>query len=269
MWFDANPAGVISDASRRMSAGAEAWGRQTFASNFARGGMSSVIFGQTAKERFKRGMGRPLKYGSSQHISNLEKIQAQHPKDLNIKKAMQKAKSGKSIMKLGGRLAGGALSVGFAAMPLFTTPGGISEKARAVGGGIAGMVGIAVGAKVGMATGAAIGGAIGATVGSIVPGVGTAIGGIIGAGIGTAVGWVAGGFVGSELFEGAYHAALAIPDRMVDRERARRNLNWKNDTAAFTTQSAHTMRQQSLQAMNRGMMSSRSMLGREGVMLHQ
>jgi len=29
------------------------------------------------------------------------------------------------------------------------------------------------------------------------------------------------------------------------------------------------MRQQSLQAMNRGMMNARSMLGREGVMLHQ
>lgn len=253
-WFETNNPNTGMGFKQRFAQGAETWGKQNFASSFARGGVTSTIFAPTPAEAFKRGMSRTHKFGSSQHIANLNNLQAEFPQNKGIQRALEKATVGKSKMKIASRIGGAALGVGFAAMPFFTTPGGVPEKTKAAAGGLASMAGFAVGSKIGMATGAAIGTAI-------LPGIGTAIG--------AGIGWLAGGISGGMLAEEGLYGATGIADRMVDRERARRKLNWRGDTTAFMTQSAHTMRQQSLQAMNRGMMNARSMLGREGVMLHQ
>ena len=253
-WFETNNPQNNIGLGQRMRLGAETWGKQTFASSFARGGVASTVFAPSGTEAFKRGIRRPSKFGSTKHIMNLEALQAEYPNNKGVQRALNKAKAGEPKMKIAARVGRLALGVGFVAMPFFTTPGGVPEKARGVAGGLAGLAGWEIGSKIGMATGAAIGTAI-------LPGVGTAIG--------AGVGWLAGGLAGAAGLEDVFHGTIGIADRMVDRERARRRLNWHGDQTAFMTQNAHTMRQQSLQAMNRGMMNARSMLGREGVMLHQ
>jgi len=167
--------------------------------------------------------------------------------------AIEKAEKGVSKFSIGKSMLGFGIGAAFTALPAFTTPGGIPEKAKAVGGGLAGVAGWELGSKAGMALGAAMG--------SVVPGLGTAIG--------AAVGYIGGGILGAVGAEQAFNALADIPDNMVKSVRDKRKLNWVGDQTAFMTQSAHTMRQQSLQAMNRGMTTARSMLGREGAMIHQ
>lgn len=269
-WFDKNPygpqdlgtfGGIVREAKFDM----HQWGRSAFANSFAKQGFASVVLAPTAKETWKAAWRKTHRQGSEKHIQNLRQMLSNtspgSPQHENIKRVLQKAETSGSKMGILKRVGGAGMMAGFALLPAFTTPGGVSEKGRAVAGGLAGIVGWEIGTKAGMGTGAIIGGAIG----SIIPGFGTAIG----AAIGGAVGYVAGGLGGAIAFDEGTQALMRIPDNMVERERQRRNLNWRGDQTAFMTQSAHTMRQQSLQAMNRGMMTSRSLLGREGVFLHQ
>jgi len=228
------------------------FGRQQFAKSFASGGVASTIFAPTRKEMILSPWRSRVPIGSDQYVRNLRKLQALHKNDGGIKKALASVEKG-SARGIGGSLLGLGLGAAFVAMPAFTTPGDISEKMRAVTAGIGSFGGFAVGSKVGMG--------IGAAVGSFIPVVGTAIG--------AGVGWLAGGLLGGAAGESLTDALTRIPDRMVANERKRRRSDWGMHTAAFQTQRAHTMRQQSLQMMNRGMMSARSLMGREAVFVHR
>lgn len=247
-WFaeNPNPTGGIRD----LQWDTHKFGRNIFASNFARNGMSASMFGRTAGDRFRSALGRTHKAGSPQHIRNLEYLASMEPDNPNLVNALEKAKTTSQGSKsLSRTLFGGALKVGmgtaFVALPAFTTPGGISEKGRAVAGGLAGWAGWSAGAT------------LGAAIGSVIP--------VIGAPIGA----LAGGLAASIGADEGMRALLTIPDNMVERERKRRNLNWVGNQDAFNTRSAATMRQMSLQAMNRGMATGRSALGREAVMFHR
>ena len=67
--------------------------------------------------------------------------------------------------------------------------------------------------------------------------------------------------------EGAYEFQKHLAD-IGSRQRLS-GLEWGKGSAGMNTRRAHTMRQQSLQEMNRGSMSARSLLGREAQYLHQ
>jgi hypothetical protein len=250
-WHDTNPHGANASFTQRVNFRVHTMARSAFASSFARGGgLAPTMFAPSVKEAFLTPWRTKHKIGSDAHIRNLEQMLARDPDSEGLKKAIKKASSGFSKLGMLGRIGGAGLMGAFIALPAFITPGSGAEKARAVVGGLAGWT---LGAKAGMGLGAAIG--------SIVPGVGTAIGAVVGG--------LAGGIAGAIGFYEGFQALSRIPDRMVDRERARRKLDWVGDKRAFQTQRASTMRQQSMEMMNRGMMSARSMLGREGVMLHQ
>lgn len=229
---------------------AHRWGRQQFAGSFSRGGWSSVLFAPTQQDAFNAWRFKTLKEGSTQHISNLEHMLAQNPGDEKLTKLLKKARKPHKLGGMFGRTVGAA----FVALPMFTTPGGLKEKTKATISGAAGYGGMLVGAKAGGLAGAAVGSAI-------LPGLGTLVGG----GIGALVGTLTGGIAAEEAASGL----LNIPDTIVERERKRRNLNWVGDMSAFNTPRAATMRQMSLQAMNRGLTTARSALGREAIMLHR
>ena len=236
------------------------WGRQMFASSFAKGGIAASMFADTPGQAALNAFKISAREGSARQIRNLEHMVQKYPDSKRVAKALKAARGPQKMGKLGMAMcgAGAAFAAYSIAQPLLATRGSATDKVYNSGReAFSYMVGFPVGSTIGKATGTAIG----AVLGSVVPFVGTAIG----AGLGSLVGHVAGGFVGGELAGALYD----IPQRMVDRERSRRNLNWRNDQSAFMTQSAFTMRQQSLQAMNRGMVTARSMLGREGIMLHQ
>jgi hypothetical protein len=252
-WFESNPHGANPGFRGKMNWRAHQAGRSLFPSSFARGGFAATAFAPTAGEAFVSPWRRTHQSGSPQHITNLRRMQAANPSNKRIAKALQRAESGPAKTGFFGGITGLGVRGAFAALPAFTTEGGVYEKGMAVAGGAAAVVGWDVGMKVGMGVGAAVG--------SVVPFAGTAIG----AGVGALVG----AFAGSMLAEEGFRAAAEIPTRMVEETRKRRGLNWVGDTSAFNTQKAYTMRQQSLQAMNRGMMNSRSVLGREAMMIHQ
>lgn len=261
-WFDSNPYGANPSMRQEFAYDVHQWGRQNFASNFSRGGFATTAFAPTPGEAFKSVFRGKSKFGSQQNISNMDRMASLDPDLLNqpaYKEQYQKAINGPKRVELLGKakgmtsVMGKALPVGFLALPAFMTPGGAKEKGRAVFGGAASYLGWAAGSKLGMATGAALG--------SVIPGFGTAIG--------AGVGYLVGGMAGAIGVDEGVQALSRIPDRMVQRERDRRALNWVGDQSAFQTQSASTMRQQSLMAMSRGMMNARSALGREGMMMHQ
>ena len=177
-----------------------------------------------------------------------------HPNSPGVKKAIAATEKG-AARGVGRALFGGALGAAMVALPAFTEDGPIEERARAVTKGLGGWAGMAIGAKAGIGMGALIGSFV------PIPVVGTAVGAAIGA--------LAGGIGGAFAGEAATDALTRIPDRMVERERSRRGLDWGQHTAAFQTQRAHTMRQQSLSLMNRGAMSSRSLLGQEAMYVHR
>ena len=79
----------------------------------------------------------------------------------------------------------------------------------------------------------------------------------------------AGGMIGAYLVTKPIEYGIEKWEEGVQRELDARKMNWVGNTDVFDTQRAHTMRQTSLEAMNRGMMSARSMMGREAMMLHQ
>jgi len=254
-WFAENPHGPHPGVRGELAWDVHNLGRSWFPSGIARGGgFASTAFAPTTGEAMRAPFRRKLDYGSAGHMANLRRMQAADPNNLNIKKAIDKASQGPgraSSLKHAARLGIGAA---FVALPAFVTPGSGQEKARATAGALVGQVGWEVGTRVGMSVGAGVGSAI-------LPGIGTAVG--------AAAGYLIGGVAGAIGFDEGFQALTRIPDRMVEKERARRNLNWKNDMSAFQTRRASTMRQMSLQAMSRGQMNARSMLGREGVMLHQ
>jgi hypothetical protein len=255
-WFDKNPWGPNPSLRQEFAWGAHQFGRNQFASSFARRGFAATAFALTPGQAFKTGMGSSHKFGSAGHISNLKTMVAKDPTNPNYINALKKAQIGAG--KTSGLLKkakGLGLGAAFFALPAFTTPGGIEEKVRsAVTSGIGGGLGWHVGGKLGMSSGAAIGTAI-------LPGIGSAIG--------AAAGYIAGAFGGAMAAESASDYVSRLPDKLVERERSKRNLNWVHDQSAFLTKNAYTMRQQSLAAMNRGMMTTRSIMGREGAVLHQ
>lgn len=268
-WFASNPNQNATFLQRSIW-NAHVWGRQQFAKSYARGGIASIIFAPTRKEMLRSPWRKKYMEGSSGYMARLEKLQELHPNDPGIMKAIAAGKNVKP-RRLGGVMTAGSAALGAYYMlePALTTKGDAVDKARAVGKGAAGYVGWEVGAAVGLKAGAGIGASIGATIGSVIPIIGTTVGATVGAGIGIVVGFGGGGLAGSGISEKIYDTFLAIPDRMVDRERARRGLNWGQHTAAFQTQRAHTMRQQSLALMNRGAMSSRSLMGQEAMFIHR
>jgi hypothetical protein len=250
-WFNQNPTPNAGYLQRSMW-NAHVFGRQQFAKSFARGGIAATMFAPTRKEMLLSPWRLKHAEGSSQYINNLRKLQKLHPNNPGINKALGAAEKG-ATRGIGRGLAGGALGAAMVAMPAFMEEGPAHEKARAVTKGIGGLAGFAAGAKVGAG--------VGAVVGSYVPVIGTAIG--------AAVGAIVGGIGGSMTGESVTDFLTRIPDRMVDRERARRGFNWGQHKAAFQTQRAYTMRQQSLALMNRGAMSSRSLLGQEAMFVHR
>jgi len=254
-WFASNPHAPNPGIHGTMKWGAHKFGRSAFPSAFARGGgYVSSAFAPTTKEALTAPWRKKHKVGSMEHIHNLRRMQAEKPNSKAIQRAITKAETSASKFGAGKLAASIGMGAAMVALPAFMTPGSGLEKARAAAGGVASIAGWEIGMRAGMGGGAALGN-------FILPGVGGLIGGGVGA--------IAGGLAGAIGADAGFQALSRIPDRMVERERARRNLNWRGDTTAFMTQSAHTMRQQSLQAMNRGQQSARSMLGREGVMLHQ
>jgi hypothetical protein len=233
------------------------WAQRAFPRSFATQGAASVAFAPTAQESLKGIFRTRVPENSRVFIQRLEKMHHQNPNSPAIKSALNKAYGANAAGRVGsgvmGRMFGGALGAGFVAMPFFTTEGGLNEKARATASGAAGLGGFIGGAKVGLGVGAAVG--------SVVPGLGNAVG--------AGVGWLVGGLLGSIAAEEGTRGIMSLTDGLVERERSRRKLNWVHSTAAFDTQKAHTMRQMSLQAMNTGQATARSILGRESIFIHR
>jgi len=258
-WFDKNPK-LNTTFLQDLSFDAHTWGRQRFAKSFASGGIASTVFASSRSEMLKNPWRQRHAPGSSGYMKRLAHLNKLHPGSKKIETAISAGKK-MSGGRLGTRMAGAALGGLFMAMPAFTTEGDAVAKARAVGEGAAAYAGWDVGAFVGARAGAGLGAAIG----SFVPVVGSMIGGAIG----LAAGALGGGLLAGEATAGIYNATLGAADNLVDRERSRRGLNWAQDTGAFRTASAATMRQQSLSLMNRGQMSARSLMGQEATFVHR
>lgn len=231
-------------------------GRDLFASNFARGGASSILFGYNRSfgENLKQAFTPKASIGSPEHLANMRRIHALDPSNTKLGEKISKLeKQGSRMFNLGGKLMGAGMFAAMVLIPAITTPGHIKEKARAVTTGMAGMAGWGVGSRIGMVAGASFG--------TAVPFFGTLIGG--------AIGYVAGGLLGEMAAGGLADAITRIPDKLVERQVRGRKLNWAQSNAAFSTSKAYTMRQHALMAMNRGHMSARSLMGQEAVFLHQ
>lgn len=232
------------------------FGAGVFAKSYAHGGITSKMFpveGVNLERTpvFRRG----VRTWSPAYMRNLERMQT-HGGEIgeSASKLLKNAPESAGQRMLGKRLAGGvfggALAVG---LPTLLTEGGVGERAAAAAGGVGGVVGW----EAGWAGGAAAGGAIG----SAVPFIGTAAGALIGA--------VAGAFGGSYLgYEGFEKGIRNTIGAVAERGKRTRTSNWVQDTSAFSTRKAKTMRQASLQMMNSGMMTARSALGHEGTQLH-
>jgi hypothetical protein len=160
------------------------------------------------------------------------------------------------LLRNAGKIAGPLLSVGMAGYAFASTEGGLGNKTFAAGTELGAS---AVGWGAGLA-GAKIGGAIGSAFGPV----GTVVGG--------GIGLLAGALGGYTVASSAAYSAYDFADRMVENQKRKRGLEWNEwagQTQAFNTQRAVTMRQRSLEAMNRGMMNSRSLMGREAGFMHR
>jgi hypothetical protein len=206
------------------------------------------MFAPDAPSAFTRALGFAEPQGSVAQIRNLRRLEKLHPQSLGVKSALEDIKKGRAKGRAigGGGLLGFGITAGVVAASGVMTEGSMQEKARAMTSAVGMEVGFAAGSKVGLGIGAAIGGPVGGVVGFLA-------GGMIG------------GIAGGELTD----AITRIPDKMVDAQRQSRGLDWGQHTAAFQTQRAHTMRQRSLAAMNRGEMSARSLLGQEALFVHR
>lgn len=250
------------------------WGREAFANNYAKGGISSVFFAESPggawRASWRRHLGGTIEEGSAAHIYNLRRLQKMYPANENIAKSIANAEE-KMMMKanmkalypvrsalsnvgskLTGKVGGAVANVAFIAYAAYSAPGDMGDKTRAAAVEAAGTAGFWAGSMIGSSAGAAIGQTWGP------------IGSAVGYGVGFLVGGLAGYFVATAGAE----TGISSLDEKVRYIRNRRNLDWQRNTAAFNTERAYTMRQQSLAMMNRGMNSARSILGREGVLLH-
>jgi len=243
-WFEKNPnpkPGFLNDARWT----AHVWGRQTFAKSFAERGWASVAFAQNSTDALVNPWKRTLSRNSTKYLENLRTLQKLHPNSSSISKAIKAAQTSKP-RGIGGGLIGVGVTAGLIATSGLLERGPAPEKLRAATKVAGGLIGWELGARAGMGIGAAIGGPLGA-----------------------AIGYLGGGLIGSIAAEGLTETMTKIPDRLVDRERRRRGLEWGNNIKAFQTEGAHTMRQRSLSAMNRGQMSARSLLGQEAIFVHR
>jgi hypothetical protein len=258
-WFDKNPYGNNPSWIQSARWDINRFGRQQFVSNYARNGLSAMLFAPTPGSAFKAAWGKTHQAGSLTHMRNLRQLANRYPDNPNIINALQKVEESemmslgtkKSVFGKVGNVIGKGLShsifsAGFYGYTFATTPGSLAEKSKATVSEVVGMQAF----RVGMAAGAAVGTAI-------LPGIGTVVGGLVG------------GFGAQIAASSATQFVFNTTDRMIQKERDRRNLNWAGDTSAFNTEAAYTMRQRSLSAMNRGMSTARSALGREAIMVHQ
>jgi phage tail tape-measure protein len=258
-WDDLNPQ-TTATGFRGIRQGLQAegltFGRQMFASNFAGGGISSAIFGAGPKDIWKYAY-TPNAIKDARKGARLARLQQLHPGDKGIAKAVAAhAKEGKSVLgRVGGAFKGAGFSAlitaGFTIGTMAMTEGSLEDKGIA---GVETLAGTALSIP-----GSTLGMAVGGTIGSVIPVFGTAVGMAAGWLIGGMVGWEAGALIGKP---------LRYFQRKRDAEINRRRLGWVGNTAAFQTQSAWTMRQRSLEAMNSGQASARSLLGREATFLH-
>lgn len=248
-WFQENPVqnpGFMQKARWQ----SHVWARQRFAGSFASGGFASTAFAPTSGDALSSPWRSKPTVGSYQYMENLRQLQKMHPKNRSIQKAINNVK--RPVHK--GAFSRGMSSLMSVAGPAAVIGGSIyfaedntpHEIARSITTGIGADIGWIIGAKAGAGIGAAVGGPLGAVVGG-------------------ALGAIGGGIAGGQLTD----AMTRIPDQMVDSQRRRRSLDWGKQNAAFNTQRAATMRQQSLAAMNRGQLSARSLLGQEAVFVHK
>jgi hypothetical protein len=131
---------------------------------------------------------------------------------------------------------------------MLATQGGPKEKIKAGLMGLGDQAGFSIGGYLGKAVGARVGGAIA-----------------------PAVGGLAGGLIGGIAIGAAIEGGIAFGEHLQDLGSRNRLYGWKwaQNNPAFNTKRAATMRQQAMQQMNRGMMSSRNLLGQEAQMVHQ
>jgi len=284
-WFERNPGQntALTNSIQRMEKDFVRWGRTQFAANYARGGLSRVAFAPTRKAAVGnafRSMANDLRYGPSggegsrmqkrnllnmlddyPDVTSQENIRVQeaYEKVSKQKGSFWKASRWEKTQRVGGRVLGSrifgpALGLAFAGHAAYAAADqGLGAAGKAFGAEVTG----AVAGYGGMYAGAAIGAAAGSVLGPV----GMAAGALVGF-----FGGMMGGYVlGAEAFTGT----VELAEGLVDSHRQKRKFNWVGSTAAFDTRRAHTMRQQSLQLMNRGMMTARSTMGREAVMLHQ
>jgi hypothetical protein len=233
----------------KLESGLYSFGQQAFAGNFAQGGLAAYAFSPQGT----RPWGSTHR-GSSEYFERLERMAAKNPR---VGEFIGKERGLAAKGKLGGKgggIGGAALGSAFVAYAAFAESGGPKEKATAAAGAMAGNVGWRVGSNVGRSVGAGIGSAI-------LPGIGTALG--------AGVGWLVGSFGGYALGDVLVRGTVGQLDKVVETSRRSRKFNWVGDNTAFTGAKASTMRQMSLQLMNQGMMSARSGLGQEGMMLHR
>jgi len=242
-----------------MEWGAHQFGRELFAANFTQGGFSSIAFASSRKEALRNMLRPKVRFGGKEHIRRLESLYEASGKDPMVLRGLKKAQKAKvsklgkfgGFAKIGGPLAGAAI---FAVPAMMEEGSGVEKTERGLAAIVSGTVGWHAGASAGAVAGAALGG-------TILPGIGHALGAV--------VGYLGGGMLGFEATDAGAREAFSVPRRLVERERKRRKMDWGTPNPAFYTRQAATMRQVSLQAMNRGMMTSRSALGQEGLWLHQ
>lgn len=263
-----NPgAGIVSDMNWEWHTA----GRSQFANSFARGGMVGAMFSTNRADALKniwtpKVMG--TLEGSAEHIRRMERIAQLHPnKAEKIGEQILKYKNSSmspATRALRGKAfaygLGGVANVGFGLYSAYSVPGSLTDVNTWADRGVAGVSGVASGVAfgVGMKAGALVGGTIGSL---ILPGVGSAAGIIAGG--------LVGGLGASMLTESGINVAYNFANNLVDKERARRKFDWVGNKAMFQTEKAYTMRQMSLAAMNNGMSSPRSLLGKESIFVHR
>ncbi|RLC11691.1 MAG: hypothetical protein DRI24_18435 [Deltaproteobacteria bacterium] len=248
---------AINAVGRAAQEGSSTWARSKYTANYARGGFSSVVFAPNRKEMLSSMFRSQLRENSPEHIRAMEKLAMER----NVSKGavtkrmgnILEAKKGKLGAGLGKRVFGGVLGGAYIGYAALSANGGAVKKIRGGVSATAETVGFAAGGKAGLALGAAAG----------------SFAGPLGSVVGGALGMIGGGLLGAAGFNMASEQMMDVLEGPAKREQRRRKVNWVHDNSAFMTQNAHTMRQTSLNAMNRGMTSARSMLGREGVMFHQ
>lgn len=247
-WFEQTRTDFLAGRLQQ-SGGLMTWGRGMFARNFAEGGFASRVFSPGGVRPWGRARAGGTRY--RQNLMAMKAASPRHTKKIDKLLAAEPKRAAGSILGGVGRV---GLAGAFLAMPAIMTEGTAGDRATAMVAGAVGWGGWEIGSKAGMAAGASIG--------SVVPVLGTAIGAV--------AGYLAGGFAGSIGAEKLVYGVKGEMDRIAAEGKRRRTFTgWYGDTAAFDTQKAATMRQMSLQMMNQGMMTARSGLGHEGVMMHR